>query len=99
MGDELDPPRIVADDLDPLGWVAARAGEPGRDELSLGPLDPGNLSGVVDSPRIIMPEIVVLEQDFAHQRSSTVGAAVPDVGEPGAVDDPGTGNAARLRKI
>ena len=70
--------------------VAARAGEPGRDELTIGPLDPGNLPGVVNAPRVIVPEIVVLKQDFVHQRPSTVGAAVPDVGEPGAVDDPGT---------
>ena len=37
MGDELDPARIVADDLHLLGCVAARAGEPGRDQLASTP--------------------------------------------------------------
>ncbi len=89
MGDELDSRRIVADDVNALGRVAARAGESGRDAHAPGPLDPGDFPGVVDPPRVVVPEVVVLEQDLAHQRPATFGAALPDLGEPGAVDDPG----------
>ena len=73
----------MADDLDPFGWVAARAGERRRDPLTLRPFDPGDLPGVVDSPRIIAPEIVVLEEDLIHHRPAAVAANVPDLGEPG----------------